>query len=143
MSEWIKWIIGISGVDIVMIIIFLVKAGGVLQQLKTLIDRHEKCPISTVKEEVAILRRENDLIWGSISISLADAVRQHANLDRDQLIDKMNGGAANENELHRLYTILRNDFVESRVEKPAPQVQQVANAILMARVQQKLNREHS
>jgi hypothetical protein len=138
MSDWIYLALALSGLSLIGVARILITIGGSLKTLKNLEDRHAKCPISNVEKDVAVMRRESDIIWRSVSINLGDIIREHREPERDQLVDKMNHDLASDDELQRLYTILRNDLVESRGETPLPQGRLVALAILMARTEQKL-----
>jgi hypothetical protein len=136
LGNWVYAAIGLSGLSLVGIVTILLKAGGFINTVKLLTERHKECPIETVSKNVAVLMRENEIIWKSLSVNLGDIVRSHSKQERDELIDKMNKGVSTIHELHRLDTLLRNDIFET----PENDIKggKVALALLESRVAAKI-----
>jgi hypothetical protein len=138
MTQWIYLFLAISGMSLVGIIVFLVRVGSLLEQFKALKKKEDECPINDVNTQVKIINTKLDIFLKSMSVNIADALREHNKLERDTLIDKMTKGLADQSELHRLATLLRNDFVEDNEDYPNVKTHKLALANLMAVVDVKI-----
>jgi len=137
MESWIYLALIFSGVSLAGLIGLFLRIGGVLKVIEDLHTRHKTCPIDKVSETVAVIRRENEILWKSLSVSLGDVAREYNKPERDVLVDKMNRGVANEQELQHLSTLLRNDFVEMPNTADSKS-NKITLALLMARVEHQI-----
>lgn len=139
MTDWIYIAIALSGLSLAGVAALLIKIGGSMRQLESVAKIAEKCPIHDLQQRLTALETLMNLFTRNLSLNFADIIRSHDELERDELADKMNRRCITEGELHRLATLLKNDFEEMLPDAPNAYAYKVALANLMAVVDYRLH----
>ena len=132
MSIWNFIFGGVSGLSIIMLVVFLIKLGGFIQRFEAVEKKEAECPINDVKTELKVLIGQFKMYLQSVSSNMADAIREHRMVKIDTLLDKMNWGTATFDELNELATLLRNDMIETRSDEGDAKAHRIGMASLLA-----------
>lgn len=124
--------VGITGIIALLGVIFA--AGKYITLLNGLVKQCGECPITNVAADVRIIKREQEIIWRTLTQNLADIMRQHYSPELDQLVDRLNAGNIDLGEARQLFTLLRNEIVESRALVPVPKAEMIGCALMLTHV---------
>lgn len=139
MTDWIYVFLAISGLSLAGVAGLFIKLGSAMKQLETVSENAKKCPINDLVKQVTVLETLMNLFTRNLSLNFSDIIRSHDELERDELIDKLNRQCITAGELHRLATLLKNDFEEMPPSTPDAMSYKIALANLMAVVELRLH----
>lgn len=97
-----------------------IAVGRLVQKVEHLDHVHEHCDI----KEVSTMVRA---IWKGITVSMVNTVREHLAVERDILLDKFIAEIITDEELQKLFTLLKNQIIEGASSK-CPQLQMPCSA---------------
>jgi hypothetical protein len=138
MNDWIYVIAVVSGLSLAGVAGILIRLGIYINKLNMLEKKENECPIDDVRTKVTILDTKMSMFMRSMSINIADTLREHNKFELDALMDKLGKDVVTKEELHRLSTLLRNDFIETKDDTTYIKTHRLALANLMAIVDTKL-----
>lgn len=105
------------------------KGGKLQQQVQDLVKRHDVCPIGIVQQDIAGIKKQNEIFWAIVVPHSAKEIHSPEHKRRDDLVDKLVQQSINWDELVELEPMLCMEANNGVVEKRLPA------ALLLTRVQ--------